>query len=242
MFAFRTLSTFLRNSGEVLDEVERADVVLRRRGSDDLVLTTVTRHQALRTALEALARLLRSASSDAGAGGAVLVQAAAQEPGWVGFVPAAGARAFLDELTHHALAAAELGVTEPLADTLERWRGLAAVRAAEHGRGRPHGWEARPVALPDDLDERGAEKARGVVELPAHVRWSGPPRRYDLSDRRDRARVYEQVLREGTDDDVRRFIEVDELLDLWDELVLPGHVRTAWAEWLRRHRGVSVSC
>jgi hypothetical protein len=54
--------------------------------------------------------------------------------------------------------------------------------------------------------------------------------------------VYEQVLREGNDDDVRRFIRVDDLVDLWDELVLPRHVRNAWAEWLERHRGLAVSC
>jgi hypothetical protein len=55
------------------------------------------------------------------------------------------------------------------------------------------------------------------------------------------ARVYEQVLREGNEDDVRCFIDVDGLIDLWDEVVLPRHVRQAWADWLRRHRGVSLS-
>lgn len=65
---------------------------------------------------------------------------------------------------------------------------------------------------------------------------------YDLSVRRDRARVYEQVLREGTEEDVRRFIDVDELIDLWDELVIPRHVRRAWADWLEDHRGINVSC
>ena len=56
----------------------------------------------------------------------------------------------------------------------------------------------RPVAIPDDLAVTMVTKAAGVVELPAHIRWSGPPRTYDLTSRRDRARVYEQVLREGT--------------------------------------------
>ena len=40
-----------------------------------------------------------------------------------------------------------------------------------------------------------------------------------------------QVLREGNDDDVRWFVRVDEVIDLWDELVLPCHVRQAWAKW-----------
>lgn len=42
-------------------------------------------------------------------------------------------------------------------------------------------------------------KAAGEVELPFHIRWSGPSISYDLNDRADRARVYEQVLREGTE-------------------------------------------
>lgn len=101
---------------------------------------------------------------------------------------------------------------------------------------------AQAPAVPDDLDTTHVEKASGMVELPLHIRWSGPPRSYDLADRQQRARVYEQVLREGNEDDVRRFVRVDDLIDLWDELVLPRHVCRAWAEWLERHRGVSLTC
>ena len=113
---------------------------------------------------------------------------------------------------------------------------FAATRSATVGP-----W-TRPVAVPDDLDDPTVVKAAGVVELPSWVRWSGPPRRYDLSSRGDRALVYEQVLTEGTEDDVRFFVVVDELVDLWAELVLPGYVRAAWAEWLHRRRGITVPC
>jgi hypothetical protein len=89
--------------------------------------------------------------------------------------------------------------------------------------------------LPDDLDDASAAKAAGKVELPFHIRWSGPPITYDLNDRADRARVYEQVLREGTEDDIRYFVDADHLRELFDELVLPPPVRHAWADWLRRH-------
>ncbi|HEY2643074.1 MAG TPA: hypothetical protein VGI56_04905, partial [Galbitalea sp.] len=54
------------------------------------------------------------------------------------------------------------------------------------------GPDARPVAVPSDLDSPDLVKASGVVELPFHVRWSEPPIRYDLGDRADRIRVYEQ--------------------------------------------------
>lgn len=109
----------------------------------------------------------------------------------------------------------------------------------------PHGEvrrALRPPALPDDVDDPRVEKATGMVTLPTRVRWSSPTRQYDLEHRGQRARVYEQVLVEGTADDVRRFIDVEELVALWDELYLPDHVRRAWATWLARHRGVQLSC
>ncbi len=68
-----------------------------------------------------------------------------------------------------------------------------------------------------------------------HIRWSAPPVIYDLDDRADRARVYEQVLREGTEADVRYYVDPDQMCDLFDELVLPPPVRRAWANWLLRH-------
>jgi hypothetical protein len=77
----------------------------------------------------------------------------------------------------------------------------------------------------------------GRIELPLHIRWSGQPITYDLDDRADRARVYEQVLREGTEDDVRFYVDPVQLADLFDELVLPPTVRRAWVVWLRRRRG-----
>ena len=104
-----------------------------------------------------------------------------------------------------------------------------------HTRTRRLGPAARPVAVPEDLDDPSLRKASGEVELPLHIRWSGPPITYDLNDRADRARVYEQVLREGTEDDVRYYVHADQLRELFDELVLPPLVRRAWADWLRRH-------
>jgi hypothetical protein len=95
---------------------------------------------------------------------------------------------------------------------------------------------SRPVAVPSNLDDPSSAKANGRVELPLHIRWSGTPVTYDLDDPVDRARVYEQVLREGTEEDVRFYVDADCLLELWDELVLPPAVREAWASWIQEHR------
>jgi hypothetical protein len=103
-------------------------------------------------------------------------------------------------------------------------------------RTRELGPAARSVAVPADFDDPTLPRARGRVELPLHIRWSGPPITYDLDNRADRVRVYEQVLREGTADDVRFYVDPDRLAQLFDELVLPPPVRRAWAGWLREHR------
>ena len=106
---------------------------------------------------------------------------------------------------------------------------------------RRRGW-SRPVALPDDVDDPGIVKERNRVTLPRNVLWSGPERTWDMADRRQRAQVYEMVLTEGTVDDVRRFIDVDELIDLWPDLWLAPHVRAAWCEHLYRLRGLRLAC
>lgn len=93
---------------------------------------------------------------------------------------------------------------------------------------------SRPVAIPDDIDDPSLTKAIGVVVLPLHIAWSEPTLTYDLNRRADRLRVYEQVLREGTEDDVRYYIDIGELARVFGELVLPPYVRAAWSEWFRR--------
>jgi hypothetical protein len=96
-----------------------------------------------------------------------------------------------------------------------------AVGAART-RSRTLGPASRPVAVPDDMDS--GPKAAGVVSLPRNVAWSGSPRRYDL------------------DSDVAFFVEVDWLVELWDDLVLPEPVREAWAGWLQPRRHIDLSC
>ena len=90
----------------------------------------------------------------------------------------------------------------------------------------------RPVSIPDDMEDRSLPKASGKVTMPRHIAWSFPFS-YDLDNRKQLRNAYERVMTEGLDDDVRYYIDLDILLDVWDELWLSAHVREAWSNWLR---------
>lgn len=71
--------------------------------------------------------------------------------------------------------------------------------------------------------------ALATVELPLHLNWSAPGRVFNLRSRTDRARLYEIVLQEGTPADILAYVYGALLIDLWDDLVLPRSVHSAWA-------------
>jgi transcriptional regulator with XRE-family HTH domain len=87
----------------------------------------------------------------------------------------------------------------------------------------------RIVPVPTHLPRLPVEQALATVTLPLHLNWSQPGRTFQLRDRAQRARVYEIVLREGTPDDILTYIDGVLLIELWDDLVLPRDIRTAWA-------------
>lgn len=87
---------------------------------------------------------------------------------------------------------------------------------------------SRPIQVPTALPRLPLGRALATIELPLHLNWSDRGRRYDLRDRRQRARVYEMVLREGGPDDVLAYVDAALLVDLWRELVLPRAIRAAW--------------
>jgi hypothetical protein len=71
----------------------------------------------------------------------------------------------------------------------------------------------------------------GRTRLPLHLWWSGH-REFDMDDPVDRRRVYEIVLREGREADVRRYIDRAVLAAEIDDLVLPRDVDRLWREVL----------
>jgi transcriptional regulator with XRE-family HTH domain len=86
----------------------------------------------------------------------------------------------------------------------------------------------RPVFVADRLWRLPVDEAFAEIELPLALNWSRPGARFRLSSRRERARCYEIVLQDGMPADVVRFVDGALLVDLWDELVLPREVRSAW--------------
>lgn len=95
---------------------------------------------------------------------------------------------------------------------------------------------ARAAPVPDRLPRLPIEQALATVELPLHLNWSCPGEVYQLSDRRDRARVYEIVLREGGEEDLLRYLDGALLVDRWDELVQPRTIRALWAPLIESAR------
>jgi len=84
------------------------------------------------------------------------------------------------------------------------------------------------VAVPDRLPDLSPVASLRRLDLPVHLEWSSPRRTVDLSDRRQRARAYEVVLREGRPSDIEGIVDGALLVDLWDELVLPRRLRSEW--------------
>jgi|HubBroStandDraft_6_1064221.scaffolds.fasta_scaffold146025_2 transcriptional regulator with XRE-family HTH domain len=84
------------------------------------------------------------------------------------------------------------------------------------------------VYVPASLARLPVDRALRRARLPVHLNWSEPDRQYDLFDRRQRARVYEIILREGTAQDVSDYVDGALLVDLWPDLILPAQLRRAW--------------
>ena len=130
------------------------------------------------------------------------------------------------------LSAYESGRKSPTLDTAERILrvagfGIAIDRVPEFRRVKSG--RGRPFHVADALWRLPIEQALARTELPLSVNWSDPGRTYDLADRRQRARCYEAVLREGMPRDIVRYVDGALLVDLWSDLVLPRQIRSEWA-------------
>jgi len=129
------------------------------------------------------------------------------------------------------LSAYEHGRVSPTLETVERLlhatgRRLASTpvlrwKEVDVGRG-------RIAAVPDRLPDLTPHDGLRTLTMPLHLDWSRPGRTAHLADRRERARAYEVVLREGTPADIESIVDGALLVDLWNDLVLPSGLQSAW--------------
>jgi transcriptional regulator with XRE-family HTH domain len=129
------------------------------------------------------------------------------------------------------LSAYEHGRKSPNLDTAERLLAVAGYELTLQHRIKfsevkmPRG---RRIHVPDRLWQLNPVDAFRTVQLPLSVNWSNPGKEFDLSVRRQRARLYEIVIREGMPKDILKFIDGSLLIDSWQEIVLPQAIRTHW--------------
>ena len=86
----------------------------------------------------------------------------------------------------------------------------------------------RLYAVPSGLWRLPLREAFRAFTPGTQLWWSGPAPTFDLSNREDRARAYELVLREGQPDDIRSTVDEALLIDAWPDLVVPAELRHAW--------------
>jgi transcriptional regulator with XRE-family HTH domain len=129
------------------------------------------------------------------------------------------------------LSAYEHGRKSPNLDTVERLMEVAGYELTLQHRIKfskiktPRG---RSIFVPDRLWRLEVNKVFEPVTLPLSLNWSQPGREYEVRDRRQRARLYETVIREGMPQDILTYIDGALLVDSWNELVLPRNVRDHW--------------
>src|SRR5215218_8722794 len=99
----RNLSDFLRKSGDVLEEVDHHDVLLRRRDGHDVLLVRADREQTIREAVDLssalLARMAREHTAE-------LAETLSEVLPWIEFLPEDDRREFAAEFIATARACA----------------------------------------------------------------------------------------------------------------------------------------
>ena len=123
-----TFTHFLRNSGAVLEDVEKWDVILRRRDGADLYITLDSRETSVRDMLGLMARLLVVAATEPKAMKRFVAELPALLP-WATFLPPHEKEQFLSELFAHAAGCVEINNFEPLQHLIWSWQATADVYA-----------------------------------------------------------------------------------------------------------------
>jgi hypothetical protein len=121
-----TFTDFLRNPNEVADLAREGDVILRRRGSEDLRLTVAARATADREGLGAVSRIIAALLDDPVVRKRIGRQVALP---WLRFLPPAERARFYADLFACVEGASQIGSYAPVGRLLDEWQATAAVYA-----------------------------------------------------------------------------------------------------------------
>jgi hypothetical protein len=122
----RPFSDLLRHPNDVSIDVDKGDVVLRRRDAPDLRLTRADRDADRTAAFLALGRTFRNLAVHHPG---VLDGALGDAFPWLELLPAPDRQAFVEEFTRVAVAAGDLDVYGPLSQLIREWRATAEIHA-----------------------------------------------------------------------------------------------------------------
>lgn len=128
-------------------------VLLRRRGEEDLYLTTQERAEQTREAAAAIGRLMAAILKTEGAEALTAVLPVVFP--WVRFLPCDAAREFLTEFVETVEASAELGTLNPVSPLIAAWKSTARIYADPELKARltqPADGDFGPVPRPDDIE------------------------------------------------------------------------------------------
>ena len=100
------------------------------------------------------------------------------------------------------------------------------MRATQDGDTRVFYRDVKPYDAPARLDELIGPRS-GQLTLPHHIYW-GPQKSVDLDTEGGIVKAYQAVLREGSTTDQVQLLNRDRLIEIWQELALPGQVRELW--------------
>jgi len=121
-----TFSYLLRNSGDVLTEVEHVDVLLDRRDGADLLLVTESREDSIRDSLDITIRALSTVFASEKLRPAAMDAFVESHP-WVSWLSPADREEFIDAFILTATACRSTGGYGPLEKFLNRWKASAQI-------------------------------------------------------------------------------------------------------------------
>jgi len=122
----RQFSELLRNLNEVVAELDKHDVLLKRPGAASLHLNLAARDQGCAEAVLILAHRLRVIAIQAPES---IAHALTDGFPWAACLPEPDRRAFSAELTQALVASADLGSFDEIRQLLREWRATAAIHA-----------------------------------------------------------------------------------------------------------------